>query len=563
MEGVPAQEGRSEPAQPAPEGLPRLEDIGVPFRHRLSTKLFGMTALVSLAALVGVWAAERRMERDLQHQLTRSTALLADSVEATTEQGMMLGLSSHAYEPLRRVAQLEGMERIRIIDKTGKVVFSTQEDDVGTNVGHEGRACGACHAARTQPLSIAPAEDRSEIVAGPDGRSLVVVTPVHNARACSTAACHVHPPGRQVLGLFEVRVSLGALDAKVISFRSGVVVLLSVIVVVVALALYLFGRSEVVEPVAALVEGTRRVARDELDVEIRVRSKGELGVLASSFNEMTRSLQSLEGALEAVMEGLERQVEARTAELRLANEQLVRTEKLSSLGKLSASIAHEINNPLAGILTFAKLVSRILAEGAPDDSRRAVLQRHLALIERETQRCSAIVKNLLDFARERPLQQKLLDVRAPMDEALSLVENQFKTQGIRIERDLENVPLVVADFGQLRQAFVNIAMNACEAMGHDGTLRVATREQAGLVEIALTDTGPGIPKERLEHIFDPFFTTKDKGTGLGLSVVYGVVQKHEGTISVESEPGRGTTFTIRLPVPAASAATEAAEAGAA
>jgi two-component system NtrC family sensor kinase len=556
-----AQRGSAQPQEQGAEGASRVEDIGVPFRHRLSTKLLGMTALVALAALAAVWVAERRMARDLQAQLTRSTALLADAIEATTELGMVSGLREHAYDALRRVADLETVERIRVIDKAGKVVFSTAEGDVGSMVGIEAPVCGACHrSGHPQPLSVAPAAERAEIVSRAGTRTLVLVAPVHNGHSCSTAACHAHPPGRQVLGLFELRVSLGTLDAAVLEFRRGVVVVLSILVLVVALLLYLFGRSEVVEPVAALVEGTHRVARDELDVEIRVRSRGELGVLASSFNEMTRSLRDLEGELEGMMDGLELEVEARTAELRQANEQLVRTEKLSSLGKLSASIAHEINNPLAGILTFAKLVSRTLADGAPDDERRATLQKHLALIERETQRCSTIVKNLLDFARERPLQQKLLDVRAPLEEALSLIDNQFRTQGVGVEWALEPVPLVVADFGQLRQAFVNIAMNGCEAMGRGGTLRVTTGERDGFVEVVLSDNGPGIPAERLSHIFDPFYTTKEKGTGLGLSVVYGVVQKHEGTIAVDSEVGRGTTFTIRLPIPAQ---TSAAEVGAA
>ncbi len=355
----------------------------------------------------------------------------------------------------------------------------------------------------------------------------------------------------------ELRVSLGPLEANVLAFRRGFVMVLSATVVLLAGLLYLFGRAEVVEPVAALVEGTRRVARDDLDVEIRVASQGELGLLAGSFNEMTRSLRRLEDELEGVMHGLEHEVEARTAELREAHEQLVRTEKLSSLGKLAASIAHEINNPLAGILTFAKLVSRTLADGPPDDARRAALQRNLALIERETQRCSTIVRNLLDFARERPMQPRCLDPRAPLDEALSLLEDQLKTHDIEVERDLAAVPEVVADFGQLRQAFLNIAFNACEAMGHSGRLKVTTRDAGDAIEVVISDTGPGIEPERLQKIFDPFFTTKEKGTGLGLSVVYGIVERHGGKISVESELGRGTAFTIRLPVPAAAAAPSA------
>jgi two-component system NtrC family sensor kinase len=540
-----------------PSGRP-VHDVlvAVPFRHRLSTKLLGMSAVIALAALAGVWFAEARMHRELVDQLARSTALLAEAVQETA-QDSLLAPPPHRYAGLERVARLEGMERVRVLDKQGRVVYSSEPSDVGSVIRREGRSCAACHGARAQPLSRAPATDRAEVLdAGDGGRALSMIAPIHNARACATAECHVHPPGRQVLGLVELRVSLGPLEASVIAFRRGFMAVLSTAVLLVAALLYLFGRAEVVEPVAALLEGTRRVARDDLDVEIRVQSEGELGLLARSFNDMIHALRVLEGELGAALHGLEAQVEARTAELREAHEQLVRGEKLSSLGKLSASIAHEINNPLAGILTFAKLVSRTLAEGSPDDSRRAALQRNLALIERETQRCSTIVKNLLDFARERPMQPRPLDPRAPLDEALSLVENQLKTHGIAIERDLAAVPEVVADFGQLRQAFVNIAFNACEAMGNSGRLRVVTRPaDGGAVEVVIEDTGPGIPPERLSKIFDPFFTTKEKGTGLGLSVVYGIVERHGGTIAVDSEVGRGTAFTIRLPiaVPAAPA----------
>ena len=507
-----------------------------------------MTAVLALAALAGVWYAERRMQHDLVDQLARSTGLLADAVQEATQDGLLTATPRHGYRALERVARLEGLDRVRVLDKSGRVVFSTEPGDVGTVIRREGRACAACHGDRAQPLSRAPATERAEVLAvAGGGRALAMLAPIHNDRACASAACHVHPPGRQVLGLLELRVSLGPLEANVLALRQGFVSVLSAAVLVVAALLYLFGRAEVVEPVAALVEGTRRVARDDLDVEIRVRSEGELGVLAGSFNEMTRSLRRLEDELKTVMDGLEHQVEARTAELRQAHEQLVRTEKLSSLGQLSASIAHEINNPLAGILTFAKLVSRTLSEGPPDDHRRAALLRNLALIERETQRCSTIVKNLLDFARERPMQPRPLDPRAPLDEALSLVENQLTTHGISIERDLAAVPEVIADFGQLRQAFVNIAFNACEAMGTSGRLKVVTRADGDAVEVVIEDTGPGIPPERLTKIFDPFFTTKEKGTGLGLSVVYGIIQRHGGTVLVKSEVGKGSTFTIRLP----------------
>ena len=406
------------PAEQGPSGSGRnghpVHDVlvSIPFRHRLSTKLLGMSAVLAAAALAGLWFAERRVQRDLEAQLARSTALLADTIQASAHDAMLDARPTHRYDTMEAIGKLDGMDRVRVLDKRGRVVFSTDPDEVGATIDQGSRACGACHGGRAQPLSRASAAERAQVLDSGSVRALSLIAPIYNGQGCATAACHVHPPGRQVLGLLEVRVSLGLLDAEVIAFRRGFVFVLAAGVLVLAALLYLFGRAEVVEPVAALLEGTRRVAHDELDVEIRVSSTGELGLLATSFNDMTRSLRRLENALGAMMQGLEREVESRTADLREAQEQLVRTEKLSSLGKLSASIAHEINNPLAGILTFAKLVSRTLAEGPPDDQRRAGLQRNLALVERETQLCSAIVKNLLDFARERPIEPRAIAPRA-------------------------------------------------------------------------------------------------------------------------------------------------------
>lgn len=540
-----------DPAAPqgaGPSGGPAHDVlVAIPFRHRLSTKLLGMTAALALAALAALGFAERRMQRDLLDQLERSTALMGDAIQASSHDAFLEPRPSHAYRAMEDVGRLEGVERVRVVDKRGTIVFSTDPLEVGARLDRHAGACAGCHRGTGAPLSRVPPGARSAVVGERGDRALALVSPIHNARACATAECHVHPPGRQVLGVLELSVSLERLDAEVLAFRRGFVLVLGAAVLALAAALVLFGRAHVVEPVAAIVEGMRRVARDDLDVEIPVRSRGELGLVAAAFNDMTGSLRRLEGELNAMMAGLERQVEARTADLRAAQERLVRSEKLSSLGQLSASIAHEINNPLAGILTFAKLVSRTLADGPPDDAARASLRKNLALVEREAQRCSAIVRNLLDFARERPIEPVPIDPRAPLEEALSLVSNQARTLGISVERSLEPVPEVLADFGQLRQAFVNVAMNACEAMGTSGRLRIATRAAGGAAELAFSDTGPGIPPERLPHVFDPFFTTKQKGTGLGLSVVYGIVERHGGTITVQSAVGQGTTFTIRLP----------------
>jgi two-component system NtrC family sensor kinase len=279
---------------------------------------------------------------------------------------------------------------------------------------------------------------------------------------------------------------------------------------------------------------------------------------------MNASLARTRRDLEHLTNDLERQVEDRTAALRSAQEVVARSEKLASLGQLSASIAHEINNPLAGILTFARLMTRMLETGPPDDATRAACLKNLSLIQRESERCTVIVRNLLDFARVRPLELKVFDPRRALEEALSLAAHKMQIQGITVVKNLEGTGAVNADFGQLRQAFMNILLNACDAMPSGGTLTLTSRFFSGSreVDIGVADTGSGIPPEHLSRIFDPFFTTKEKGTGLGLSVAYGIVEKHGGSMRVASRAGQGTTMTIRLPLAGEGGAVPAAPAAA-
>lgn len=227
----------------------------------------------------------------------------------------------------------------------------------------------------------------------------------------------------------------------------------------------------------------------------------------------------------------------------------MQSAKLASLGRIAASIAHEINNPLAGILTFARLLLRTLGEGELDAETRQGSLRQLRLVERETERCTQIVRQLLDFARQRPLEPRPMSVNAALEEALTLVGHQIQLKEIALEKQLAETPSISGDFGQLRQAFLNVLLNACDAMSAGGRLRVAAGmlPDARSVRVDIEDTGVGIPTEDLERILDPFFTTKERGTGLGLSVVYGIVERHGGRLEVQSEVGRGTCVRIVLP----------------
>jgi two-component system NtrC family sensor kinase len=541
----------------APAGRPveRPPEIGasIPWRARLGTKLLGLVAVLTLA-VIGVFAlVETQMQRQFRLEVARGAALFSETIRAGTHRAMMEDRRQDAYLTMETIGRQTGIEKVRMLNKEGRVTFSTDPAEVGKLVDKRAESCYACHAAG-QALSRISVPSRSRIYSDDGHRVMGMVTPIYNEPACYTAACHVHPPGQQVLGVLDVDLSMAEVDAQVLDFRRFSLVLTAVGVVFLVGFFYLVARAHVLRPVAALVAATRRVAVDQLDTEIRVTTSGELGLLAASFNDMTRSLRDSEQKLKALMENLERQVEERTAALRSAQAQLVRSEKLSSLGRLAASIAHEINNPLAGILTFAKLLIRTMDQGLPhDEAARKTVIRNLQLVQRETERCSTIVGNLLDFARERPMAVKAVDVNVVLEEVVSLLANRIQLQGVTLAKSLDRVPPVKGDFGQLRQAFVNIALNACEAMPNGGALSIATRAVDGdsAVMVEMSDTGCGIPKETLDHIFDPFFTTKEKGTGLGLSVVYGIVQRHGGDVRVESEPGKGTRFKARFPAASA------------
>ena len=316
---------------------------------------------------------------------------------------------------------------------------------------------------------------------------------------------------------------------------------IAVLGIIFALLTVVFVTSRIIKPLMRLVQATEKIAQGDLGHKVAVDSGDELGVLATSFNEMTRSLRiSNEEILKR-----SRELEQTNRELKETQAQLIQTEKLSSLGRLAAGVAHELNNPLTGVMTF----SHLLLKKAQDEATR----KDLDIIVRETTRCKEIIKGVLDFARETPPKRKECQVNEVIKRTLSILEPQSIFHNITIETALdETLPLLWIDENQIEQVLMNIALNAAEAMKDHGTLSLssALNRRGDYVEICIADTGAGIPQENLSKIFDPFFTTKNpqEGTGLGLSVSYGIIQKHYGDIAVQSEEGKGTRFIVKLPV---------------
>ncbi|MBI3566414.1 MAG: HAMP domain-containing protein [Elusimicrobia bacterium] len=477
-------------------------------------------------------------------------------------------------------------------------------------------------------------------------RSLGIINPIYNAPSCWTAACHAHPKSQTVLGVLDVTLPLAAVDKDIRRAQAEVVLFALAAIAALSAAVVLLVGRWIDGPVEELLEATQRVAGGDLAHTIAETRDDELGMLARSFNHMTQKL----------------------SEARL---QLFQSDKLASLGRLAAGVAHEINNPLTGVLTYASFLLKRATE--PE------LQDDLKVIVRETIRSREIVKSLLDFARQSVPKKAETDVNAVIGRAAAVVASQLELNGVRLEKALDPaLPRAWVDADQLQQVFINLLVNASDAIGaKGGTIAVSSRarrlspvgvaqvkkavcrkrhslmdpearidgkpsirlkaraggaegflrvnamyglggqrldpglegaadlalscpecgtsaldarpcpacgapayaveapphgllrgcsraacpwqswegvDAAGareFVELTVRDDGCGIPKESLAKIFEPFFSTKgQKGTGLGLSVIWGIVDNHDGTIAVESEVGKGTAFTIRLPVKA-------------
>jgi two-component system NtrC family sensor kinase len=309
----------------------------------------------------------------------------------------------------------------------------------------------------------------------------------------------------------------------------------------------------ITHPLVDIADAAHSIAEGDFDREVQPDQPGELGVLAEAFNRMLGSLRQMRSDLEEWGRTLEQKVEHRTEELVKMQARVAQSERLASLGMLAAGVAHEINNPLGGILALTALTVEDTAE---DDPRRENLHEVL----RQTERCRDIVKSLLEFSRQSRPGNERLNVNTTLAETLSLIGNQSLFFNIEFTLECDpDLPAIMVDRTQLQQVFMNLLVNAGQAM-ESGRITVKTTYCAteGQVEISIRDTGRGIAPEHVDHIFDPFFTTKESGhgTGLGLSIAYGIVTKHGGTISVQSEVGEGTTFRLRFPAQSAEIAQE-------
>ena len=332
---------------------------------------------------------------------------------------------------------------------------------------------------------------------------------------------------------------------------------------VVLISIFLSG--SIVKPIQTLIHGMSRVSDGDLSYKTSVKSRDEIGLLGAAFNDMLMRLnkahQELQGKTEELREAfneisllnvtLEKRVEERTKELREKQHQLVQAGKLAAIGQLGAGVAHELNNPIAGILGYTQFMLDIVSKENLKIDEVYTFKKYLQHIENGSRRCKEIVQNLLQFARKSPEEVVSVNVNNVVEDTLSLIERQLLVNKIEVTKNLApDIKQVDGNRVQLQQVFTNIIVNAQQAMPEGGQLFISTRNENGNVAIEFKDTGCGIPEKYKDRIFEPFFTTKMdwKGTGLGLSICYDIIKNHNGNIEVDSQLGKGAVFTIILPV---------------
>lgn len=615
---------------------------------KLGFRLIFVVALTSLV-IIGVFAYFniKSQSNSLIAEVERHANQLAETVISSTRYDMRLNQRERIQNTINSIGTQPQIRDVRIINKIGEIIYSSDSTNINKMVDKRAEACYACHA-EDKPLEQISITERTRIFrVHPDSNRVIgIISPIYNEKSCWQSDCHAHPENQKVLGVLDVSISLADVDQTILKSEWEIVLFAVVAVLAVGLLIGFFVRRWVSLPVNDLLGGTQQVSAGNLNYAIKDLGNDEIGKLGQSFNNMTKKLSE-------------------------ARMQLFQSDKMASLGRLAAGVAHEINNPLTGVLTY----SSFLLKRTKDNPE---FQEDLKVIVRETLRSREIVKSLLDFARQSVPKKSSAGINEIIKKAISVIDNQLALSNVKIVTQAEpDLPNLTVDANQMQQVFINLFVNAADAIGKNGgtisvksdrislspygstqikkatcpkrhslmdnefkidglpaiKVKVISDDKEGLIhldpvygkhrnsfsldfkvgkdskfvcpdcnssliqqdkvcpkcgspvlifevegqgsyevcssedtnwekwdfvdeaglkeyiEIKIADTGCGINNEDLSKIFDPFFSTKgQKGNGLGLAVIWGIIDNHNGTINVESEVGKGTTFIIRLPI---------------
>jgi two-component system NtrC family sensor kinase len=520
-----------------------------------------LVGIITLALILSLgasgWFALHLQRRQLLSMLERSATETGETVLTSMHSSMLANDQTHLRGIIENIGRQERVLELRIVNAEGEIRHSSDPTEIGQMMSLSERPCTGCHRIGVTNVSSGTPTGPEIYPTAKDAQTLGLGVPIWNSPSCSTSNCHFHPPEQRVLGVLDLELSTASIKNDIAGARAQIAVLFVITILLISSLVGWLVWRVMHKQIRSLTDGTRKLAQGELRHRIAVDSPTELGELAASFNVMAERLQAAYQELEEWGHTLEKRVDEKTRELARTHDQMIFAAKMASLGKLAAVVAHEINNPLAGVLVHAKLMRRrlpkLLEQGASaKDGEVDGIKETLASMEREVARCGELVRSLLLFSRRRATSMAPEGLNTILERAVSLVRHQADLHGVAVVLELDpQLPSITCDGSQIEQAVLAIIMNAIEAMVDGGSMTIRTSFDAAKDEarIEIGDTGVGIPNGVGSKIFEPFFTTKDegKGTGLGLSVMYNIVQNHGGQVRFKSPAGCGTTFTIELP----------------
>lgn len=535
--------------------------LGRIFKLSLRTKfVLPVAAMLVFSMVVVSGYLIKRHSSSFVKELESNGATLLKMLSINAESGVLFESTYELDDLLRVLARFDGIDYCVITNADGVILSQTGTRHVDSTTG-----------TFADRRDFHDAGDyRRYFTTNDEHEIMVVIAPVwsqtqqiNRESLGMTGGMDPSNGGQQSkreIGTIELGLSLESVNREMTRAQT-IAILLTVLVVLATIVLLAFIISAITKPVTELVSVTDQVSRGDLSRRVEINQHDEIGHLASTFNKMIESLQQSRNEIEEYNRNLEQKIVERTRQLEEAQAQLIQSEKLSAIGQLAAGVAHELNNPLGGILGYAQFTLEKLQKNVPEKTTSKEIESYLRYvrdIEVQARRCKAIVQNLLRFSRSSRTEDfEEIDVNRTVEETISFVEHQLRLSKIDLRTTLaKNLPMIRGNTGQLQQVFTNLLINAMHASAPGSCIEIYSRyspalgEFGGAVELVFTDHGCGIAQENIKKVFEPFFTTKEvgKGTGLGLSVSYGIIRSHGGEINVSETPNGGATFTIVLPL---------------